>query len=65
MSTKILDRIAEVHDEVVDAELVVAKLMDKRDNLIRQAFKKGVPGTAIAATSGLSVPRVYQVKDYL
>lgn len=31
--------------------------------LIREGFENGIPGEQLAKASGLSVPRVYQIRD--
>jgi hypothetical protein len=31
--------------------------------LIREGFEHGIPGEQLAEASGLSVPRVYQIRD--
>jgi hypothetical protein len=31
--------------------------------LIREGFKRGIPGEPFAEAAGLSVPRVYQIRD--
>jgi hypothetical protein len=51
-----------------------AKLRDRRRaafdsadaelrRLIREGFDSGIPGEQIAEAAGLSVPRVYQIRD--
>jgi hypothetical protein len=31
--------------------------------LIREGFEQGIPGEKLAEAAGLSVPRVYQIRD--
>jgi hypothetical protein len=31
--------------------------------LIREGFERGIPGEQLAEAAGLSVPRVYQIRD--
>jgi hypothetical protein len=31
--------------------------------LIREGFDQGIPGEQLASAAGLSVPRVYQIRD--
>jgi hypothetical protein len=31
--------------------------------LIKQGFEQGIPGEQLAEAAGLSVPRVYQIRD--
>jgi hypothetical protein len=40
--------------EAADAELRL---------LIREGFESGIPGEKLAEAAGLSVPRVYQIRD--
>jgi len=32
-------------------------------SLIREGFEQGIPGEKLAEAAGLSVPRVYQIRD--
>jgi hypothetical protein len=41
------------HSETVDAEL---------RRLIREGFRRGIPGEQLAEAAGLSVSRVYQIR---
>jgi hypothetical protein len=54
--------------------LVTAKLRERRRGafdeadaelrrLIREGFESGIPGEQLAEPAGLSVPRVYQIRD--
>jgi hypothetical protein len=36
---------------------------DELRRLIREGFEHGIPGEQLAEAAGLSVPRVYQIRD--
>ena len=48
---------------VEDATHVLAGAMDDRDVAIRAALAVQVPVSRIATAAGLSVPRIYQIRD--
>lgn len=54
-------QFAQLQPEVLEAK--IKALRDSRDELVIEAFRRGYGGTRIAQMSGLSVPRVYQIRD--
>lgn len=59
---QILDRIADAADAVRQAQDIVSQREAARDELIREAMRRGVKVARVAAAAELSEPRLWQIR---
>lgn len=58
-----LNALIEAHDRLVEARRAQKEYLRDVHNLISEGFKSGIGGPNLAKASGLSLPRVYQIRE--
>ena len=60
----VLDQIREAADAKAEAQAVLDERSEALNELVREACAQGLTAVRIAEASGLSKPRIYQIRDH-
>ncbi|GAA1498828.1 hypothetical protein [Paeniglutamicibacter kerguelensis] len=60
----VLDQIREAADAKGEAQAALDERSEALNGLVREACAQGLTAVRIAEASGLSKPRIYQIRDH-